>query len=616
VTIQVFVSYRRGDSPHAAGRLVDRLNEHFELYIDVDRVRPGVDFTVAVREAVDRTDVLVAVIGLQWLTLTAENGGRRIDQPGDWVAEEIGTALGRGTPVIPVLIDGANMPSRQELPPALAALANRQALRIAYESFAADSARLIQAIESTVSRPNPKTVNLWEDPDYPEARAAFLQGLWPASIEGFERVLQRHPRHVHVGDQLNEAKRRQQLLDLDADAKEAADAGRWQEAVDALTKIDELQPSDDVKERLAQAQLMLRINELQNDIRAFAKTGTWKAVLAADAELTRLDPEAGDPDGLASKARAELLEAELAASYAKGVKQLDEHDWSGAEATFRALLERRASYRDAEGLLALARRQGRPEEKHEPSPKPPANKPVPAVSALPREEVGRQATPNPKASVGAGPPPLVIHQVEDLGGKAGRLATPAVQRRQESRKSGRWTIWLTLAAFLVVGSIATIALVNNGDQSNTNSLQPSISSQGRPEDYNKLLSHLPPSERSTCRPGEVSGASPEGSLLAVAYCSAGGYDLWKDIMVYFPVKEGDCLHSLPDDDGVYQLWAERGMSGKLACSHTPGDYYVVYWSIDQLEMVGTFISCVGCSPALKDYQETVSEALKIRDEVE
>ena len=53
MTIQVFVSYRRGDSPHAAGRLVDRLNEHFQLYLDVDRVQPGVDFTVAVREAVD-----------------------------------------------------------------------------------------------------------------------------------------------------------------------------------------------------------------------------------------------------------------------------------------------------------------------------------------------------------------------------------------------------------------------------------------------------------------------------------------------------------------------------------------------------------------------------------
>ena len=43
MTIQVFVSYRRGDSPHAAGRLVDRLNEHFTLFMDVDRIRAGVE---------------------------------------------------------------------------------------------------------------------------------------------------------------------------------------------------------------------------------------------------------------------------------------------------------------------------------------------------------------------------------------------------------------------------------------------------------------------------------------------------------------------------------------------------------------------------------------------
>lgn len=91
MTIQVFVSYRREDSPHAAGRLVDRLDEHFKLFMDVDRIRPGANLTAVVREAVDKCDVLVAVIGLRWLTLRAENGGRRIDQPGDCVAEEIGT---------------------------------------------------------------------------------------------------------------------------------------------------------------------------------------------------------------------------------------------------------------------------------------------------------------------------------------------------------------------------------------------------------------------------------------------------------------------------------------------------------------------------------------------
>jgi hypothetical protein len=386
VTVRVFVSYRRDDSKHAAGRLSERLDERFKLFMDIDEIQGGAVFPAVVRKAVDEADVLLAVIGSEWLTLTAASGGRRIDQAGDWVAEEIGSALRRGTPVIPVLVDGARMPSSEELPPALADLPNRQAMRIAHESFAADSARLIQTIESIVSEAKPEDVNLWDDPDYPRARGAFLQGLWPQAIEGFERVLRRHARQPHVVEQLEQARRNQHLLDLDATAERATEAGRWQEVVDALEAIVALQPSDDINDRLAQARLRLRVNELQNDIRALAKTGAWAAVLAADTELAGLEPGAGDPDGLTTKARAELLQAELTASYAEGIQRLDEGNWAAAEAIFRALLDRQASYRDVQALLALAERKGRPEEKREPPPEPAATKPVTTDSAIPEAE--------------------------------------------------------------------------------------------------------------------------------------------------------------------------------------------------------------------------------------
>lgn len=157
---RVFVSYRRDDSKHAAGRLAERLDERFTLFMDVDRIRPGSDFTTAIREAVDEADVLIAVIGPQWLTIRANDGGRRIDQPDDWVAVEIGTALRRGTRVIPVLVDGAQMPRRNDLPAALADMANRQPMKIAHETFAADSAELIETIEGLVRnkrRTSPRT---------------------------------------------------------------------------------------------------------------------------------------------------------------------------------------------------------------------------------------------------------------------------------------------------------------------------------------------------------------------------------------------------------------------------------------------------------------------------
>ena len=155
MTKQVFVSYRRADTQYAAGRLGDRLGKRFKLFMDVDQIQAGARFPAVVRKALEETDVLLAVIGRQWLTLTAENGGRRIDQPDDWVAEEISMALRRGTPIIPVLLDDARMPNRDDLPPALVDLADWQALRIAHESFGADSERLIETIERVISAVEP-----------------------------------------------------------------------------------------------------------------------------------------------------------------------------------------------------------------------------------------------------------------------------------------------------------------------------------------------------------------------------------------------------------------------------------------------------------------------------
>ena len=171
----VFVSYRRDDSRHAAARLGERLNERFRLFMDIDSIQPGSDFAAVVREAVDQADVVLAVIGPAWLTSADETGARRIDKPRDWVALEIGTALARGTAVIPVLVDGARMPEQDELPPALAELATRQAINLTHESFAADCTRLIKTLDGLVHASEPEVVDLWVDPDHRYQDAADMQ---------------------------------------------------------------------------------------------------------------------------------------------------------------------------------------------------------------------------------------------------------------------------------------------------------------------------------------------------------------------------------------------------------------------------------------------------------
>jgi hypothetical protein len=110
----IFVSYRRQESSHLAGRLYDRLADRFgeaQVFIDVDTIEPGVDFAEEIFRAVAACKVLLAIIGPAWLSSADGQGGRRLDDPGDIVRLEVEAALQRGVRVIPILMDGAVMPA-------------------------------------------------------------------------------------------------------------------------------------------------------------------------------------------------------------------------------------------------------------------------------------------------------------------------------------------------------------------------------------------------------------------------------------------------------------------------------------------------------------------------
>lgn len=147
--VSVFLSYRRADAPYAAGRLADRLGERFELFMDID-IAPGLHFGHALNDAVASCDVMLVLIGRSWIGALDGDGARRLEDPRDWVVQEIEAALARDVTVIPVLVDGAPMPAPHELPPRLESLGFRQAINLRHESFATDITTLVTAIEQAV----------------------------------------------------------------------------------------------------------------------------------------------------------------------------------------------------------------------------------------------------------------------------------------------------------------------------------------------------------------------------------------------------------------------------------------------------------------------------------
>jgi TIR domain len=146
----IFISYRRDDSGAMARRLYELLRARFgpaSVFIDVETIEAGADFAETIDAKVGFCDGFVAVIGKAWSTAADATGRRRLDDPTDWVRLEIAAALGRGIKVIPVLVDGAPMPSARDLPEPLAPLARHQALELRSARIEQDAERLGAALE-------------------------------------------------------------------------------------------------------------------------------------------------------------------------------------------------------------------------------------------------------------------------------------------------------------------------------------------------------------------------------------------------------------------------------------------------------------------------------------
>ena len=155
---KIFISYRRDDAAGYAGWLSGLLKQHFgneNVFIDVENIEAGEDFVANIQQAVGSCDVLIAVIGREWLDVRKPDGTRRLDDPNDFLRLEVTTALDRDIRVIPALIHGATMPEEKALPAPLQPLARRNAIELSDAAFTHNVRRLIGAIERTLQEPTP-----------------------------------------------------------------------------------------------------------------------------------------------------------------------------------------------------------------------------------------------------------------------------------------------------------------------------------------------------------------------------------------------------------------------------------------------------------------------------
>jgi hypothetical protein len=166
------------------------LSKHFgaeNVFFDVETLEAGADWLREIRAWGSSCGVFFIVMGPEWLTSIYDRGSR--DTP-DAVVEEVELALSKGSSLrlIPVLMNGAQMPSARDLPPSIQPMATLNAVELRYNSWPRDLAHLIAKIESRrqdqgADTDGPPPIETFDDgspqraPDREQAPPARLGGL-------------------------------------------------------------------------------------------------------------------------------------------------------------------------------------------------------------------------------------------------------------------------------------------------------------------------------------------------------------------------------------------------------------------------------------------------------
>jgi hypothetical protein len=176
----IFISYRRSDCLAQANGLHDGLVNRLpgaRIFMDVDSIPAGVDFEQHIREAIDGCDVVLVLIGDNWMDTRPGTETRRIDEPNDFVRLEIESALANArVTVIPVLVEGAQMPEVGTLPDSIQKLARINAFELDDRRWTADLARITELLDGMKSKPaGTQPAQVQQPPSQPQPQPQAYQ---------------------------------------------------------------------------------------------------------------------------------------------------------------------------------------------------------------------------------------------------------------------------------------------------------------------------------------------------------------------------------------------------------------------------------------------------------
>lgn len=216
--------------------------------------------------------------------------------------------------------------------------------------------------DTTSPAPRAQTATADLDAIYVEGVEAYWSERWDTAIELLQQVVAERPDHPDARAKLEKAQIQKPLETHYTDALAAANNRDWARASSGYQAIVEVDPNyKDAGQRLVYSRQQHQLGELEAELRRLAQVGAWAAVIKVGERLREIDPQSADPDGLMTRALAEVAAAErseqLARHYRDGLRFLDAGDWNQALESFLNVAKLDPSYRDLPSLQARARRE-------------------------------------------------------------------------------------------------------------------------------------------------------------------------------------------------------------------------------------------------------------------
>jgi len=152
----IFINYRREETAGEARALFNELVAMLgkgSVFMDVDNIGLGRDFREVLQERLASCDLMLSLIGKNWLNAKNASGERRVDEANDFVRLEIEVALKRNIPVTPVLVQGAQMPSANQLPAEIRDFAYRNGFELSHSRWASDVQEMVKRLGLTKDHP-------------------------------------------------------------------------------------------------------------------------------------------------------------------------------------------------------------------------------------------------------------------------------------------------------------------------------------------------------------------------------------------------------------------------------------------------------------------------------